>query len=275
MRQCSHILNILLWQSGNLVKFSNRKTHAMILKSKTHIAALLIAALPAFATLGTITALSTGAAMAQGNSGNGNGNGNSGNGNGNGGNGNGNSGNGNGNGQSAAQGNGNSQAAGHGNGGNNGRGVIARELRGANAARANEQAFLNAAANSQVGRLGELRRAISETSASYSDWQTAYSGYVTYRDSYAGRDSAAIQSEIDGLDPLSATFDTDLAALDSELTAATTYELEVDRLVTISNAAAATYESASEIEEQAVLVATNGRTLSEEAMAELRRILTQ
>ena len=77
-----------------------------------------------------------GAALAQGKSGN-NGNGN--------GNGNGNSGNDN---------------AGNGNGGNNGRGAVASELKGLNAANANEQAFLNAASNSRVGQVAAYRDAV-------------------------------------------------------------------------------------------------------------------
>lgn len=231
----------------------------MNFKSKTRLAVALIAALPAFATFGTFTVFSADYAMAQGN-GNGNGGGN---------------GNGNGGGNGNGSGGGNGNAGNGGNGGNNGRGMIARELGGANAARANEQAFLNAAANSQIGRLGELRDAMAQTSDSYAEWQSTYSDYVNFRDSYDGRDVATIESDIEGLDPASLTYAEDLAALEEERAIAANYDAELARLASVSNDAAATYESAAASEEQAVLTATNGRVLSDAAMEELRAMLTR
>lgn len=73
----------------------------------------------------------------------------------------------NGNGNSSGNGNGGD----HGNGGNNGnsnrsngnsKGAVASELKGLNAAHANEQALLNAAANSQVGVIATYRETTLE-----------------------------------------------------------------------------------------------------------------
>lgn len=207
---------------------------------KTRIAAMAIAVLSATAIAGAVLAIDAGPAYAQGN-GNGNGNGDRG---------------------------------GHGDrGGNgNGNGQMARELQGANAANANDRAFENASPNSQVGRMAELRDAMEEAQDEYDAWRDAYRDYVEHRGGYDGRDTEAIQREIDALDPDSDTFADDLDRLEQELRVAQEHEDELDRLMRESNDAMEAYED--EIE-PAVLTATNGRELSPEALAELRRRLLQ
>ena len=75
--------------------------------------------------------------------------------------------------------------------------MVARELGALNAAHANEQAFLNAAANSRVGELIPLREAYSEAQSAYSEWQEAYADYIAERDGWTGRTTDEIQGDID------------------------------------------------------------------------------
>ncbi|MGP1357387.1 hypothetical protein [Roseicyclus sp.] len=231
------------------------------------IAAVAVLALPLAAGVAPVPAFETGAALAQPGNGNGHGNaGGNGNGNGNGG------GNGNGNGNRGGE----DHASGNGNGnGPRGQGAIASELRNANAANANINAMLNAAPDSNVGRLNTLREAIGESEEAYTEWQAAYSDYIAFRDSYDGRTAAEIEEEIAGLDDTSATYEEELARLTAELEAAEGYDAELDRLAGLSNDAAEAYEEVQGLEEDALLAVTGGRELSDAAMAELRRRLTQ
>ncbi|WP_370254177.1 hypothetical protein [Nioella sp.] len=205
-------------------------------------------------------------AEAQGNSGNsnagGNGNGNAG------GNGNGNAG---GNGGGNANGHGNGNAGGNGNG----HGLVARELGGLNAAHASEQAFLNAAANSRVGELAPLREAYGAADEAYRTWQEAFAAYTAERDGWQGRSPEVIQGEIDALDEASETYAEDLERLEGELAAHDAHETRLASLAAASNEAGEAYEEAEGAAEEELAQLAGGLDLSEDALAELRRLLTR
>ncbi|SFR34969.1 hypothetical protein SAMN04488005_0738 [Yoonia tamlensis] len=156
-------------------------------------------------------------------------------------------GNGNGNGNSNGNGNNSSNSAEARNNGNNGRGELARELRGLNAAHANANALANAAPNSMPGRLNGYKLA-QESAAQANAVETA------------------AQDEYDRLIGLT---EEEIAAQypeggyeDAVLNAAQTLQVASD------DAAAA-----QAIAAESLVVLTDGRVLSDAAMAELHRLL--
>ncbi len=167
-------------------------------------------------------------------------------------------------------GNGNGNGAGHGNSGNNGQGSIRSELKGANASNANPNALEHAAPNSRVGKSATYRDAAAATAeleASQSEAQKALDDYVEGGGQLASTD---IQNAIDALDPESDSYADDLAALEAELTKAVTYEEGVAMHQDELDQIAADIEAAKAEEHDALLALTDGRELSDAALAELR-----
>lgn len=180
-----------------------------------------------------------------------------------------------GNGNAGGNGNGNGGGNGNGNAGGNGHGMVARELGALNAAHANEQAFLNAAANSRVGELVPLREAYGEAQSAYSEWQEAYADYIAERDGWTGRTTDEIQGDIDNLDVSAETHDEDLEALEAEFEAADAHETRLDEFAGISDSAAAEYQEAEEAADEELQLIAADRDLSDAAVAHLRELLTR
>ncbi|MFN0115442.1 MAG: hypothetical protein ACKVPY_12270 [Paracoccaceae bacterium] len=225
------------------------------------------------------------------------------------GNGGGNGGGGNGNGNAGGNGNGNAGGAksasaassGSGTAGAKNHGAIASELKGLNAYHASAQAFANASPNSQVGRIAAYREAAvatQEAQAAADEAQSALdtaNGALTDLNSqlsdlvagYTGRTSAEVQGDIGALDPAAPDYADQLAALTAEQDAATSFEAAKTGLETqIADAAAdaagaqaaydtaaAEAEAAAQVEDAALTTASNGRTISDEALAYLREQL--
>jgi hypothetical protein len=142
-----------------------------------------------------------------------------------------------------------------------------------NAANANENAFANASANSQVGQVAIYRDAVNATDVAMQDWTTAYSEYDIYRTSYLGKsveDITTLLVELDDTDPAYADLQADLQ---KELTLAREYEAELANLASISNEKAVIQKEAASLEDDALLQASGGRILSDAALAQLRAML--
>lgn len=149
------------------------------------------------------------------------------------------------------------------------KGALASELKGLNAMHANENAFKNASPDSQVGKIAAYRDAAVETGAAYDEWIASYNEYVAFEGSYDGPTSSDLQAQIEATDET----DEGYQALLDQYAAALAYETELARLKDLSNADAATYEELQAAEEDVLLVASGGATLSPEALAELRATL--
>ena len=148
-----------------------------------------------------------------------------------------------------------------------GNGALHSELKGLNAVKANPNALAHAAPNSQVGRIAQYRDAALVT-----------------KDAAALRDDAAeilanlpvptntveeIDAAILALDPVSATYAADLAALTAQrdqITAYTDAAAALDGLQT-------TVDTAQDAEDAALLLASGGRSLSDAAIAYIRSVL--
>ncbi|WP_212522894.1 hypothetical protein [Actibacterium sp. MT2.3-13A] len=168
-----------------------------------------------------------------------------------------------------------------------GRGALASELKGLNAAHASPQALANASPDSQVGRIAAYRDAILAEETARQDLELADQNLADARDAlatlqseYSGRSAADIQQELDAA--LAAqTVDQDAVdALEAELAEAEAHEADVAALESdiagyeteISDLETAIAE-APQIQQDALTAAANGRTLSPEALAELHRLL--
>ena len=126
--------------------------------------------------------------------------------------------------------------------GNNGRGAIASELKWRNAAHASAQAFLNANPDSAVGKLATLVNATNAIDDAYA--AAGVDPDAELRDPLdIEADIATIDGEILALDPLSPTYDDDLAALEAEIA---TLEAELALPETLE-AAEETKEEAEEV----------------------------
>ncbi|WP_347311749.1 hypothetical protein [Defluviimonas sp. SAOS-178_SWC] len=180
----------------------------------------------------------------------------------------------------------------------NAHGKLASELKGLNAYHASETAFANASPNSQVGRIATYRDAALETYEAADALEEA-NGTLTEAtealsakeaelqaldDAYTGRTTAEIDEEIAGLDPTAAdyqnqvdalneerlgaeTYETDRAALETEITDASDAVTEAETGVTDAETALTEAET---VEEEALMSASNGRVLSEPAFDYLR-----
>lgn len=180
----------------------------------------------------------------------------------------------------------------------NANGALHSELKGLNAVHASASALENAAPNSQVGRIAAYRDAALATIAAAEVAAGADLGVQealerlameeseleALSSGYTGRTSAEVQADIDGLDPADPDYAAKLADLDAELDGAVAHEtevaagqLEVDAArsdLAISEALASEAEAnlvtAETAEADALGIASNGRTLSDDAIAYIR-----
>jgi hypothetical protein len=177
-----------------------------------------------------------------------------------------------------------------------GKGALASELKGLNAVHANPNALAHAAPNSQVGRIALYRDAALVTIDKQILLDDAEADLallpVPRSDAAITGDIAASQDIIDGynadiaaallLDPLA-----DVSALEGlrdaealvqdgyeqELLDAAAQNLALAEAQALVDAAAAEVEAAQVVEDGALLTASNGRTLSDDAIAYVRDVL--
>lgn len=130
---------------------------------------------------------------------------------------------------------------------NNGRGAVARELRGMNAAHANQNALENASQNSQVGKLYIYQQAEIVSAAAADELEAAQAEY----DRLIGLTEEQIEEEFpDG-----------------------GYEDAVTQAAIDLEDAETTAETAADSANDALLVASGGRTISDAARDELNDLL--
>jgi uncharacterized protein YukE len=165
------------------------------------------------------------------------------------------------------------ERGGGGQGASQGQGRYASELKGLNAAHASPTALAHAAANSQVGRIATYQEAALFTLEAEQDLADAEKALQDELDSYTGRTSEEIQSDIGELDPEAEGYEDALSALEDELAAAEAHESRVVELEDAVEAAEDALEGAEDAEAEAFLAASGGRTLSPEAMAYFRGLL--
>lgn len=171
---------------------------------------------------------------------------------------------GNGNGGGDSKGGGNSESKGSENGGgqkkgaDNGKGDLASELKGMNAVHANPKALENADPNSQVGKIAAYKDAALATQAAEDAVKTAEA------------DLAAANEALAAAEALPATTDEETAAKEAAIEAANT--AIADATAAVDSAKAALMTAAAD-EEAALLVASDGRILSDEAIAYIRKEL--
>ena len=148
--------------------------------------------------------------------------------------------------------------------GKNDKGALASELKGLNAVKANPNAFKNAAPNSQVGRIAAYRDAAIVTSTA----ATLLAQAAAARDALPlpVRSISDIDAAIALLDPTAAGYSVDAAALATERQSVVDYTA-ADAKVTAANTALLAAQST---EDAALLVASGGRELSDEAIAYIR-----
>lgn len=156
-------------------------------------------------------------------------------------------GNGNGRGNNGDRGNGADKNAERGSLGNNGRGQLARELRGLNAAHANPNALANASPDSMPGKLNVYKQAqetFAEVIAEQDEAYAIYQGLIEMT-----------EEEVEANYP-------DGGYEDAVTDAATDYEIARDAAV-----------EAQIVADESLFALTGGRELSEAALAELWRLL--
>ncbi|MEJ1991684.1 MAG: hypothetical protein P8X50_08215 [Maritimibacter sp.] len=166
--------------------------------------------------------------------------------------------------------NGNGNGHGNGNGGNHGNGAVRSELKGANASHANESALEHASANSRVGMAATYRDAAQVTIEAEAAATDAQAALDAYEQAHAGLTPEELQAGIDALDPESETYDEDLAALQEALEAASQPDEELIALQDAADQATEELQAAVDAEGDALLNLTDGREISEDAVAELR-----
>lgn len=148
-------------------------------------------------------------------------------------------------------------------------GALASELKGLNAAHANPTALANAAPNSQVGRIASYRDAVlavdqaPEKLAAKEDELAA----LAESDAYSDRTTDEIEAEIAALDADATT--EERQALEDELQAAEQRDALEEDIANLQH----TIDNADTITSEALLAASNGRELSDAALAELHRLL--
>ena len=144
---------------------------------------------------------------------------------------------------------------------------LASELKGMNAVKANPNALAHAAPNSQVGRIAAYRDAALLTKAAQETLHQASVDLAALP--VPTRDLAAIDAAIDALDPLAIDHAAALAALQAEADAVQAY----DAAATALDAATEAALTAQATENDALLIASGGRILSDEAVAYIRDVL--
>lgn len=153
------------------------------------------------------------------------------------------------------------------------RGALASELKWLNAAHANPEAFASAAPGSRVGQIGAYREAALLTQQGETAVTEAEDALAAAVEGHEGRTSAEIDADIAGLDPAAADYDAQLAELEAEREVTVAHEDEVADLQDALDAAADDLAIAEQAEADALLEASEGRTLSDAALAELRALL--
>lgn len=135
------------------------------------------------------------------------------------------------------------------------KGDLASELKGMNAVRANPNALLNADPNSQVGRIATYRDAALATLAFADDVQTAEERLITAQGLLTTAEALPIetQEQINTRDRAIQEARDAIAAATTDLNTANT-----------------TLDGAQDAEDAALMAATGGRTLSDEALAYVR-----
>ncbi len=169
----------------------------------------------------------------------------------------------------------NDQSAGAGSGRNNanGNGGLARMLGGLNAYRTNPRAAENASVNSQVGRIATYVTLSENSVVAYDEWKRAYNEYINFRDSYEGLTRDEIEEQLAALDAETETYEESVAALEAQLALLDAHDAETANLLQISNNFGEVYQGASEAEDDALIAAAGGRTLSAEEEQQLRELL--
>lgn len=146
-------------------------------------------------------------------------------------------------------------------------GLLASELKGLNAVKANPNALLHASPNSQVGRIALYQTAAVasfEAADAVDEAQAALDLLPV-----PTRSLAEIRADIAALDPAALDYETALADLKAERDAARAY---IDAKNALSDATDAAELAAAE-EEAALLTASGGRVLSDDAVAYIRAAL--
>ena len=162
---------------------------------------------------------------------------------------------------------------------------LASELKGLNAVKANANALEHANPNSQVGRIALYRDAALATA----EVAGALADAEAVRDALPvpARTVAAIDADIAGIDAAILLLDPAIPGNDvliADLQAARLVVLDERELTIQQNlaiadaqilvdAAAENLDGAQELEDAALLTASNGRTLSDEAIAYIRAVL--
>ena len=146
-------------------------------------------------------------------------------------------------------------------------GDLASELKGLNAVKANPNALKNASLNSQVGRIAAYQDAAQLTIATEAALDEAEAALAELEVSARGTDE--IDAVIAALDPEVESYEAELAALQAERAAAGAYE---DAVVAVT-VAGEQVDEATEAEKSALLMASDGRELSDEAIAYIRAVL--
>ena len=153
-------------------------------------------------------------------------------------------------------------------------GLLASELKGLNAAHANPNALAHANPNSQVGRLATYRDAALAAAGAQDAVDAANTALAAFDDANQGRSLVDIEADIAALDPTAAGYDpAQLETLNAELTAAQTRDADRAVLAAAVTAAEDAMANAGATEDDALLAASNGRTLSPEAIAYIRELL--
>ena len=145
----------------------------------------------------------------------------------------------------------------------NGNGAIASELKGLNAAHASAQAYKNADPNSQVGRIAAYATALLEGEQAEANLVEKAN---LLEELGVGRTPEEIQAEIDAIDPDDETLADTLAALETELNAAEKVAEEIETLKEEIAALEEEIETQADVTGDALLAATGGRELSDEAL---------
>lgn len=153
------------------------------------------------------------------------------------------------------------------------KGMLASELKGLNAVRANPNALANASPNSQVGRIAAYRDAMLEAHAIEGDLITAQENLAALEDGYSGRSTVEIDADIAALDPAAADFAAAQEALDAERALAAAYEDEKTTLEKAVEDAALVAQDTQLATDDAISAMTGGRTLSPEAMDYINQTL--
>ena len=146
-------------------------------------------------------------------------------------------------------------------------GALAAELKGLNAVKANPNALEHAAPGSQVGRIAAYRDAALITEQLHRDLTQANLALAALP--VPARNIATVDAAIAALDTTAADYPGALAMLQAERAVIVTYR----HAVTAAEAAELAVTAAQVTEDAALLTASDGRVLSDAALAYIREVL--